>query len=370
MGKRQDKLPTHWDRPAHTKAKHDILVKYLQAWFGIFGSSAYVDKVGVLDGFAGPGVYSKGEPGSPVLALKALLEHDHFDRWTNTEFIFMFNEHDSERFQSLKRIVEEGLPKRWSPWPKNVKVHAKNENFSDLAETILDVKPGQGLIPLFAFIDPFGYRDSSMDLIRRLLEYDKAELFIYFDFNSVNRFAGKGAGVDRRFEALFGCDDFLNAPEHGPERGQFLHDLYESQLKKVCSFAHVRSFTMVNETGHIGNYLFFCTRNLQAFDRMKYAMWSLDPSGEYRFEDQLADQQVLFADELDTRPLQDDLAQHFAGQTVPIETIRNYVIADTPYYSGHLKRETLAVMQRTERISSPNQPRRNQYPDGTLVTFP
>jgi three-Cys-motif partner protein len=220
--------------------------------------------------------------------------------------------------------LEEDLPKRWSLWPKNVKVHAENENFSDLAEAILaDVKPGQGLIPLFAFIDPFGYRDSSMDLIRRLLQYDKPELFIYFDFNSVNRFAGKGAKVDGRFEALLGCDEFLNAPERGPERGQFLHDMYESQLRRVRSFAHVRSFAMVNETGHVGHHLFFCTRNLQAFDRMKYAMWSLDPSGEYRFEDRLANQPVLFAGKLDTRPLQDDLAQHFAGQTVSIEKSGN-----------------------------------------------
>jgi hypothetical protein len=55
---------------------------------------------------------------------------------------------------------------------------------------------------------------------------------------------------------------------------------------------------------------------------------------------------------------------------VSIETIRDYVIAETPYHSGQLKRETLAVLQRSGRISSPNQRRRNQYPDGTLVTFP
>ncbi|SDL33849.1 three-Cys-motif partner protein [Nocardioides sp. YR527] len=370
MAKRRDPLPTRWDRPAHTKAKHDILVKYLQAWYGIFGSSAYVDKVGVLDGFAGPGAYSKGEFGSPVLALEALIEHNHFARWDGTKFIFLFNEQDPERFDSLKQVVDEDLPHRWDPWPKNVKVHAHNENFTDLAEGLLgEIKPGHSLIPLFAFIDPFGYRDSSMDLIRRLLQYDKAELFIYFDFNSVNRFAGKGQAVDARFEELFGCNEFLKAPPRGPERGQFLHDLYEDQLKKVCSFAHVRSFAMVNKTGHIGNYLFFCTRNLDAFDRMKYAMWSLDPTGDYRFEDRLADQQVLF-DHLDTHPLQDELAQHFAGQTVDIDVIRTYVIAETPYYSGHLKRDTLAVMQRDGRITSPNQRRRNQYPDGTLVTFP
>ncbi|MGD8149309.1 three-Cys-motif partner protein TcmP [Ornithinimicrobium sp. Y1694] len=62
-----DNLPTVWNRPPHTKAKHDILTRYLGAWFGIFGRSRYHQKVNILDGFAGPGRYDDDEPGSPVL---------------------------------------------------------------------------------------------------------------------------------------------------------------------------------------------------------------------------------------------------------------------------------------------------------------
>ncbi|GCE45083.1 hypothetical protein Rhow_001110 [Rhodococcus wratislaviensis] len=249
-------------------------------------------------------------------------------------------------------------------------VGAENRTFSELAEELLaNIK--NGLIPTFAFIDPFGYKDAPIDLIKRLLQYDKAELFIYFDFNSVNRFAGKGAGVDHLFEALFGTDAFVHAPSSGRERGEFLHNLYEDQLRKVCSMAYVRSFGMVNSTGHIGNYLFFCTRNLQAFDRMKQAMWKLAPAGDYRFEDRLAGQPVLFGSaDLDTGPLQAALASHFAGRTVLIDEVVNYVIADTPYHSGQVKVKTLKPMQAKGRISSPNQRKTGQFPAGTLVTFP
>jgi len=246
--RRGDGLPTIWPRRAHTKAKHDILVKYLQAWFAIMGGSRFVSKVGVFDGFAGPGVYAGGEPGSPAVVLEALLDHDHFSRWAGTEFVFLFNEQDRERYASLEKVVG-SLPSRWSPWPGNVTVlPPENKAFSELGEGLL-AEARNGLIPLFAFVDPFGYKDAPIDLIRRLLQYDKAELFIYFDFNSVNRFAGKHAGVDHRFEALFGCDDFYNAPARGPARQKFLHDLYERQLRTVCSMAYVRSFEMVNETG-------------------------------------------------------------------------------------------------------------------------
>jgi hypothetical protein len=33
-----------------------------------------------IDGFAGPGRYKGGEDGSPIIALKALLEHPHFKK--------------------------------------------------------------------------------------------------------------------------------------------------------------------------------------------------------------------------------------------------------------------------------------------------
>lgn len=367
--KRSDSLPTVWERPAHTKAKHDILVAYLQAWFAIMGGSPWDKRVAVFDWFAGPGVYANGEPGSPVLVLEALLDHAHFSRWSETDFLFFFNEQDPERYTSLNQAID-ALPTRWNPWPKNVKVGAENRTFSDLAEELLaDAK--NGLIPIFAFIDPFGYKDAPIDLIRRLLQYNKAELFIYFDFNSVNRFAGKGAGVDHRFEALFGTDEFYDAPDSGPERGQFLHDLYERQLRTVCSMAHVQSFAMVNEKGRIGNYLFFCTRNLQAFDKMKTVMWKLAPGGDYRFEDRLANQPVLFGSaDLDTGPLQDDLAAHFSGKTVSVKEVVDYVVAETPYYSGQVKTKTLKPMQAEGRISSPNQRKSGQFPEGTMIAFP
>lgn len=64
--------PTQWPLDPHTAAKHEILRRYLNAWFPILGT--YNGRVVFLDGFAGPGIYSQGEPGSPIVALRTLLE--------------------------------------------------------------------------------------------------------------------------------------------------------------------------------------------------------------------------------------------------------------------------------------------------------
>jgi hypothetical protein len=58
------------------------------------------------------------------------------------------------------------------------------------------------------------------------------------------------------------------------------------------------------------------------------------------------------------------------GQAVTIEAITDYVIVSTPFASSHVKRLTLAEMQKQGLISSPNQTRKNTYPDGTIIVFP
>ena len=64
---------TVWKIEEHTIAKHQILSNYLKAWFPII--SRFNNTMNYIDGFAGPGVYSKGESGSPVVALKVPNDH-------------------------------------------------------------------------------------------------------------------------------------------------------------------------------------------------------------------------------------------------------------------------------------------------------
>ncbi len=71
-------MPVHQDVPwtivEHTSAKHDIYRRYLGRWFPILlgGQNAYPSGT-YAEGFAGPGVYRDGEPGSPIIALRTFL---------------------------------------------------------------------------------------------------------------------------------------------------------------------------------------------------------------------------------------------------------------------------------------------------------
>ena len=69
--------PVLWPVEPHTAAKHEILKGYLEAWMPIITSAraGRHKRVYYFDGFAGPGEYKDGEPGSPQVALQAALNH-------------------------------------------------------------------------------------------------------------------------------------------------------------------------------------------------------------------------------------------------------------------------------------------------------
>jgi three-Cys-motif partner protein len=108
-------IETVWQIEDHTKAKHRILRGYLDAWLPIM--STHNGRLVYIDGFAGPGVYAGGEPGSPIIALNAFLEHTHRHRIT-AELVYAFIEENENRVNQLKKEVD----KLRSQLPANVKV--------------------------------------------------------------------------------------------------------------------------------------------------------------------------------------------------------------------------------------------------------
>lgn len=147
------KLPTVWPLTPHTEAKHQLLKHYLGGWFPIL--STWNSRIVFFDGFAGPGVYTKGQPGSPLVALDTLMQHNSWPQMQQKEFVFLFNEGDAARFAVLEQTVED-YKLAHAPWPENVKVSLVNDHFEDTVQELLDTLAAQRarLAPTFAFVDP------------------------------------------------------------------------------------------------------------------------------------------------------------------------------------------------------------------------
>ena len=327
-----------------------------------------------FDGFAGPGIYEGGEPGSPLIALQVLINHHLFASFgKGTEYQFLFCESDKIRYASLVRQLEAYKQQIGGNWPSNVRVQRTDDPFDETATGILDFLESRGskLAPTFAFVDPFGVSGLPMKLLARLVRSPKCELFINMIMNTAKRFATSGI-IDRSLEELFGTNEYLDAEGlTGRSRIMFLHDLYADQLRNEAGMDHVQSFEMVNASGHTSYFLFYATRAIEGLRAMKDAMWCADPGGGYRFSDRLAGQDVLFIeDRLDVAPLQRDLLAHFAGKEVDVSILEKYVLTRTPYRETHLRKPVLTPLEKEGTITVVRQPGRRQFPAGTRIRFP
>lgn len=356
-----------WKLEPHSHVKHQILQYYLEAWFPILSSTE--KRILVLDGFSGPGRYAGGEMGSPLVALLALQKH-RFLTEAQCEVTFVFFEPEPLRFANLEKEIRQFFEGRGGQ-PSNVRVITQQTEFTDGAEQILSSLGGGSLAPTFAFVDPFGFSGIPLDLICRLLSFDKCELFLTFMFDSINRFITHEPTADH-LEALFGTKDYLSADGvSGEERKRLLHEIYARQLQKVCSFKYVRSFEMIGKKGHTVYSLFYGTRHHRGLERMKDAMWKADPGAGTRFSDRFAGQQVLLAgDQTDFQPLRSALISEFSGKKVGVVDLEEFVLVSTPYRKAHLRRHALGPLKKEGLVDATKDglPTRG-FPAGALVEF-
>ena len=356
---------TVWDLEPHTRAKHEILKRYLQAWTPILTQGGFPE-IMYIDGFAGPGRYSQGEDGSPAIALQTALEHH--DR-IGARIRFEFVERDEDRADVLREVIDE------IDTPAQVQIEVRGgETFETAFEQIVESYPGRRLPPTFAFIDAFGWRGVPFSIIQEILGNRSCEVLVNFMYEEINRFLGH-RDQESNFDVFFGTENWREGVQLDDPRmrNRFLHDLYRRQLKDAAGADYVRSFEMRNERDVVDYYLFYATNNVLGLKKMKEAMWKVDESGEFGFSDATdPNQAVLLGNEPRFDLLQRQLLARFRGCDASIGEIEEFVLAETAFRETHYKRQILRPLELAEPpvievIDAPPRRRRGTYSDRSLI---
>lgn len=355
-----------WPLGPHTKAKHEILHRYLGAWFGILGRDT--PRIIYIDGFCGPGRYSEGEKGSPLIALDQAIKHA--GNYPRTEFVFIFVDKEKKYIKHLNsEILQLDLP-------NNIKIDLRNEEFKIvLSETLKDFQTNRNRFgPTFAFVDPFGFSGIPFNLIGSLLQHKKTEIFINIMADSINRFVDHpDQTIPKHIIDTFGTDKVVDVIKNAPNRNQALRDLYQQQLKIFAKF--VRFFEMRDKANRIIYYLFFASNNRWGHIKMKEAFWKVDDQTGFVFSDATnPDQPVLFSID-HPQELANLITENFKGQTVITDKIiHDFVEDQTPYTCSHAKRALQLLESENKIVAQPikqnGQPRvKRSFPDGVIVEF-
>lgn len=365
MGSINEKL---WALEPHTEMKHTILRKYLNAWIPIL-SSVGNDLI-YIDGFAGPGEYTDGKPGSPIIALDS-LKNQIVD--IKTKVHFMFIEKEKDRYNHLKTVLSQ-----YQASNKAIIEEPICGYFDDAVSAILDeidseiekLKKETGKnyqrVPTFAFIDPFGY-NMPISIIKRIMSSPKSEVLVTLVIPEMKRFCSN-PGWEELLNKLYGTSEWKNMKDikDPDEKTNFLRDLYINQLKKYSNIKHILYFKMINKNNQISYFLIFGSNHWRGIEVMKNAMWTIDPTGNYAFSDLSNPNQSTLMDfvDFDYSLIQNELKK-LSGRILKIAEIEEYITIKTPYPTKKLKTEVLKPMELGGYLipKSPRKTNKISYPD-------
>jgi len=323
-----------WPCDAHTQAKHAILRAYLQAWLPILLQGRFRG-VTYAEGFAGSGIYSGGEPGSPVVALETFFGHRAlFSAHTPVNVICV--EEDPRRAAELNRQISVVLSGRLAPRPPGLRVDVHRGDSSQILISVLDAAQAFGR-PILAFLDSFGGPDVPFALLKRIAENPSSEVIVTFGTSFLTRFGG----VDQHAksgDAAFGDDDWREVIAQLPqEKKAFLVTKYREALVRA-GFAYTLIFELVDESGH-PLFLVFGTGSTKGLKVMKDAMWKVDPVAGVRYRDPRDPSQELLDFDFEPstaglrRMLEDKLR---ADGHATVDQLREFALFETVYRPEHV----------------------------------
>lgn len=379
------------EQAKHTKAKLDILQEYVIPWMRKVVLNRYGSKsCGVIDTFAGAGIYSDGSVGSPIILVNTAIEFIKQAEEQNfkiNKILLTFIEKDEKNYLQLKKSIESVIGEKLkdgelSNFEKYPQLFIAVENGTH--ETFLkDLTDSVGnIIPTVFFMDPFGF-DLPFELNKTILsQYSNVELLINFMYEEINRFIAVES-VQKKMGKLFGVKDMSSITAKlekasSEERKQIIKGTYTDNLKN-CGAKYTLDFDIRGERGQLKMSMIYVTKNLNGFDTMKETLDKISNTDrlEYIPTTDIEEAQVRlegFEEKIDkSKELSEYIYELEKSKTIQINNLINIVkehpVIPSKYTKAALKKLNLEgkIERVFRRTGVPV--RRNTFPDDAYVKF-
>ncbi len=338
-----------WDAEPHTLVKHQVYERYLGKWMPIM-IQGWKGDITYAEGFAGPGIYSGGEPGSPVLALRTLIR-DPALRTRARDLRFLFVERMKGRAEQLRLELEkEAQPVALEDLPKyGINLAISTGSYDPNLVNLLTQHKAWGR-PMLVVLDTFGGAVKH-DLVRRIAQNPSSEVIITFEPQAFSRFAS--ADNVEHGDTVFGDPSWREVARQPSEmKTRWMISKYRDVLVDA-GFHFVLTFELVNTRGH-SLFLVFGTTHVRGLQKMKEAMWEVDKVTGVQYRDPADPNQELLDIEIEpaTAPLKRELVSHLEslpGKEASVSDLRRFALYHTVYKESQV-RPVLDQLAGSERI--------------------
>lgn len=352
----------------HSNIKTQIMVKYFKSWAKIILNQEYVDKAAYIDLFCGPGRYDDGSESTPILILKEIINNKQYRNNIKT----YFSDKNKEKTKKLKKEINRIPNINMLKYSPVVKCQEANKKIIS--------KLKKKTIPALVFLDPWGYKELSLDLIDHHLEGWGCDIIAFFNYSRINRHLNiNKEDIKKNIYSLFGkkqADKLMNKINQNNfspyKREELIFTTFEEALRKKinCHVARIKFETFKgNRTSH---YILGITKNPNAHEIMKEIMIreSNDKENLAVKKDYNNNQMAMF--NLKTNDLKKELLKKFKGRKMKVGDIISIHHPNTDYIKKDYKK-ALKQLEKEEKISC-NPPKEKRpadtMADPTSIEFP
>jgi len=322
-------------RSAASERKTLIVLKYFASWCRVMLPRVRGPRIGYIDFFAGPGVY---DDGSKSTAIK-VIDHALTDPRLCDKLAIWFNDKEKKFVDRLTTNIAA------VPGIGDFKIPPKVTNIPMGADLVNLFKKRRDF-PCFIFIDPWGYKGVTLDLILSAVANWGCDVLLFFNYSRINAAITNSAMTDN-INNLFGKDvaDFLRSKVRNmkPSTREILvmNEFYNAVRKHQGTYPI--SYKVKSEQGRTSHFLVFLSKHPLGYSIMKDVMHGesqiiIDGVADYCYNPRLpvdyTPQQPLISPLYE---LEEDLRDVFTGRTLSMSAIyRNHHVG-TPYVEKNYK---------------------------------
>jgi hypothetical protein len=255
----------------------------------------------------------------------------------------------------------------------------------EIRDDIVEILSHTKNMPTLFFVDPWGYKGLSLELISSIIKDWGCDCVFFFNYNRINMGITNDA-IKPHMISLFGeeqletlrreCDN-----KHTEEREAIVLQAMCDALKNGGS-RYVLPFRFTNDTGtRTSHHLIFLSKNFRGYEIMKEIMHK-ESSGKiagvasfgYNPQDMKYKQGSLL--DLLASPitaLQDMVLKEYKGRTIDFMRLYEEHSVDKPYVKKNYK-EALNTLLTDGKITAKNRrtgtpPRKGTFSDDMQITF-
>lgn len=316
--------------------KAKIVSQYCWIWAKIMAERA--EQIYYVDLFSGPGKYEDGSESTPLLVMRNAIRDPKISSTLRT----FFNDENQDYIHQLQTEIEalDGY--------NDLKYKPVYSNKDVVEIDNKDIYPSGRIVPTLLFIDPFGYKGLSIDLITVVKNWG-CEIIFFFNYSRINMALSNPVFVPN-MKKLFGIDlfnqivDYLSNKQFTPEQREAL--VTEAVCAKISaidpSIIKPLHYRFRDENGtKVTHHLFFATKNPLGYSKMKEIMATHSSEiqegvGMMEYNVKTKYQPRLIVD-TSIPHLMKDLLEKFAGQTITVQQVYFQDNIGRPYVEKNYK---------------------------------